>query len=261
METSSPIANLDREKTLAVLATASGYFVFPKWETMGVINGFTPLSDEDIHGACARGIIVADARALEGEQLSRLTYLNTLVPVPNSAAGPSGTRNLIHVDAWLAVCSGCGIEIINAAPSKLTPALFTREYATRLMAEGLLETNSGAWAPPRDDGFLRTRALIGSIDALPLTSANDLQAEAMRGKFKNLVIGEAIVAQLKGQSDRSALSRALSKAKEWIEHTDAQIKKVPALSGKVPSYTMKQCTRLIAKELETLNQALAGPSR
>jgi hypothetical protein len=260
MDSLSPLSNLNSKQTLAVLVTPNGYFVFPKWETYGIISGLGALTDEDVEKACEQGIVMADGRHLNDDQMSRLSYLNTSTPVPNSAAGPGGTRNLMHVDAWLSVCTSCGLDVHNAKPPALDAAMFTKEYATRLMKEGLLESNEAQWSVPASDSFQRTLELKGTICNIPADTINGLSVEPMKTKFENIVIGESIIANLKGEGDRAAVSKSKEKSREWIDYCDIQIKKVPALNKKIPVYEMKRCARLIAKELDSINQNIGGPS-
>lgn len=257
-DVSSPLHNLKPDETLAILATPSGYTVFPKEETAGVINGFSSPDDETMAEIVESGITVVDVRGLDNEQLARFSYLNTLTPSIDSRFGPAGMRNHAHVQAWLGVCEACGAELHNAKAPKLASNLFAQEYATRLVAEGILETVGASWRVHDSDGLSKTKSLLNTVSKLP-SPASDFAAGRMRNQIGDIIIGEVLLAHHQGESEQAGLRQARAKLRDFSDSLSAQIKTLPALANSYPIDLIKQTGKHIVREMETSNRH-QGPS-
>lgn len=249
MEPNTPLDNLDTDRTLAVLATTSGYVVFPRVETNGVISGFSKLNDADVKRIADQGIPLVDTRHLNKDQSARFSYLNTLTPLSDSRNGPAGEGKSAHLDVWLGICQACGATVHNGEPIKPEPRLFSWEYGTRLVAEGIFERQSRSWQLSADSGYEQTKNLIKALSNLPGLAENEPKAR-MKDMVTNTILGEALISENRGKGEEEGLKLSRTKLREWMETLADQIKKVPALEEAYPIDLLKQTSKMITRELE-----------
>ena len=258
MEPNTPLDNLDTDRTLAVLATTSGYAVFPKVETTGVINGYSRLGDEAVDRIADQGIPLVDARYLDNDQLSQLSYLNTLTPMADARHGPAGEKGTAHLSTWMSVCGACGARLYNSQSAPLHPGMFSRDYGLRLVAEGMLEGTEMPWQFPKDGKFERTKGLAGAISKLPVpddASASD----KLKGMMGNILLGEVFIANTQGLSEAEGIAKARGKLKDWSQTLADQVEKLPALAKAYPVELVRHSARLIARDLDQ-GHKVTGPS-